>query len=54
MEKMEELEILIHTIERMTLKNLKVDKVNLFTLSSLKIYPLLKPKSTPTAFLRVL
>lgn len=37
MEKMEKLKILIHTIERMTQKNLKVDKVNLFTLYLLLI-----------------
>lgn len=48
MEEMGKLEILIHTIERMILEKPKVDKVSLFTLSSLKISPLLKTPNTPT------
>ena len=48
MEKMGKLEILIHTIERMILEKPKVNKVNLFTLSSLKISQLLKLQTPPT------
>lgn len=50
MEKMGKLEILIHTIERMILEKPKGDKVNLFTLSSLKISQLLKLQTPPTTF----